>query len=64
MGLCDVFGSEDRIQLKVNELVDYFRDEARMYVNNTVMINGLKAGVPSEHILIMMGESNTDLKEG
>ena len=63
MGLCDVFGSEDRISLKVNELVDYFRGEARTHADNTVMLNGLKAGLPSKHILIMIGESDTDSEE-
>ena len=60
MGLSDAFGREDRIELKVNELVSYFRNEASIYAENTVLINGLRAGLPADHILIMAGKLGTD----
>lgn len=60
MGLIDAFSCDDRIDLKVNDLVSYFRNEARVYAENTVMINGLRAGLPAEHILIMTGKLGTD----
>lgn len=63
MGLCDTFGREDRIEIKVNELVSYFRNEASIYAENTVLINGLRAGLPADHMLIMIGKLGTDCLE-
>lgn len=60
MGLVDVFGAEDRITLKTNDLVNYFRSEARTNVENEVMIRGLRAKLPYSHILVMIGELGTD----
>lgn len=59
MGLADAFGCEDRVQLKVSDLTCIIKNEALNWAQNTCMINGLKAGLPHEHILIMIGENDT-----
>ena len=56
MGFVDAFGAEDRIQLKVNDLVNYFRSEARTHAQNEVLLNGIRANLPNSHILVMIGE--------
>lgn len=63
MGLVDVFSSEDRANLKVNELLNYFKEVGRVNAENKVMVNGLRAGLPAEHILIMAGYLGTDYTE-
>lgn len=64
MGLTDVFGKDDRIELKVNELIDYFRDEADVMAENKVLLNGLKAGLPTSHILVMIGKHDSESEVG
>lgn len=56
MGIVDVFGADDRVSLKVNDLVNYFRGEAKTYARNEVMLNGIKSNMPYDHILAMIGE--------
>lgn len=60
MGLVDAFTPEDRVELKVNELIDYFRTEARVYAENTVIKNGLRANLPASHIRVMIGDLTVD----
>ena len=60
MGICDVFYKDDRIELKVNEVIDYFRGEAETFAENKVLINGLKAGLPASHILTMIGKNDKE----
>lgn len=57
MGITDAFAREDRAELKVSELVSYFRHEGRTNAKNEIMINGLKADIPASHILTMIGET-------
>ena len=59
MGLVDVFGSEDRVSLKVNDLINYFRGEAQVYAKNEVLLNGIRSGLPHSHILVMLGENES-----
>ena len=63
MGITDVFGRDDRVELKVNELISYFRHEARTNARNEVLVNGLKAEIPSGYILTMIGEVEEGRKE-
>ena len=63
MGLVDMFSPEEKVTLNVNELISYFRHEARIYAENTVMINGLRAGLPASHVLVMVGKLGTDCDE-
>lgn len=63
MGLTDVFGAEDRVELKVNDLISYFKNEARINAVNEVLLNGLHARLPYSHILVMIGELDTDSEE-
>lgn len=60
MGLVDLFTPGEKITLEVNELINYFRVEARVNAENKVMINGLRAGIPADHILVMIGKLGTD----
>lgn len=60
MSLADVFGPSEKVTIPANELVEYFRAEARTYAENTAMINGLRANLPADHILIMIGKTGTD----
>lgn len=60
MGIIDAFGAEDRVNLKVSDLVNYFRSEAQTYARNEVMLNGIKSNMPYAHILAMIGELNTE----
>lgn len=59
MGLVDVFACEDRVELKVSDLMRIMRNEALSYAHNMVMVNGLKAHLPHNHILIMIDEEPT-----
>ena len=63
MGLMDAFTPDERVSLKVDELINYFRTEARTYADNTVMINGLRANLPASHIRVMIGDLDTKIKE-
>ena len=60
MGLVDAFSPEARVELTVNELIGYFRNEARIYADNTVMKNGLRANLPASHIRVMIGDLPVD----
>lgn len=56
MGLGDAFLPDAKVEIKVVELKELFRSEAADEVENRCLINGLKAGLPAEHILTMIGE--------
>lgn len=56
MGIIDAFSKDDRVELKVCELLNYFKSEAKTDARNEIMLNGLRAGIPHEVILIMLGE--------
>jgi hypothetical protein len=60
MGIVDAFSKDDRVELRVNELIGYFRGEAQTYAENKVMINGLRAGLSPDDILVMIGKKGTD----
>jgi len=57
MGLIDAIGSEATVAVKVSELSQILRTEAISHSVNVCMLNGLKGGLPAEHILIMIGEN-------
>lgn len=63
MGLADAFACEDRVQLKVSDLMQIMKMEALNYAQNQCMIEGLKAHLPHNHILIMIGEGPTCVEE-
>jgi hypothetical protein len=56
VGILDTFGADDRVELKVNDLIRYFRDEADTNARNEVLLNGIRARLPYSHILTMIGE--------
>lgn len=58
MGIVDVFNKDDRVELKVNELIAYFRAEGRTNATNEVLLNGIRAHLPYSHILTMVGETD------
>ena len=58
MGMLDAFAQDDRITLKVNDLIHYFRNEARTNAQNEVLLNGVRAHLPYSHILTMIGEKD------
>ena len=60
MGLVDAFNKDDRVELRVNELIAYFRAEASTYAENKVLLNGLKADLPASHILAMVGKFDNE----
>ena len=47
MGLVDVFGSEDRVQVKFSD----FYEMVKGCTQAEMMMNGLKKKVPHDHIL-------------
>ena len=57
MGIMDAITPEATVTLKVSELSEILRTEAFNFSANMCMVNGLKAGLPAEHILIMIGEN-------
>lgn len=59
MGLADTFGAEDRVPLKVSDLMTLMRSDSRNFVRNQFIVNGLKAHLPHNHILMMIGENPT-----
>ena len=58
--ITDLFMPDGRVELKITGLKDLFRLEALNYAENKCMINGLKAGLPAEHILTMIGENDKE----
>ena len=62
--ITDLFTPDGRVELKITDLKELFRLEALNYAENKCMINGLKAGLPAEHILTMIGESDKEEESG
>ena len=62
MGIVDAFNREDRVELKVSEVVDYFRVEGRTNAINEILINGLKNDI-SAKILLKLVEKPNETKE-
>lgn len=60
MGLADVIGQEPRVEMTVSELKEVLRSDALSWAQNTCLINGVKAGLPAQHILTMIGENEHD----
>ena len=60
MGLADTLGAEPRVEMRVSELKEILKSDALRWAENKCLINGVKAGLPAEHILTMIGEN----KEG
>lgn len=58
--ITNLFIPDGKVELKITDLKELFRLEAMNYAENKCMINGLKAGLPNEHILIMIGENNKE----
>lgn len=58
MGLVDMFTPDGTVELKISDLQNLFRQEALNWAENKCLINGLRAGVPAEHILAMLDEDN------
>ena len=61
--VADLFVPNGKVELKISDLQDLFRSDALSWAQNTCMINGLKANLPAEHILIMIGETEEDKNE-
>lgn len=57
MGLADTLGQEPRVEMRVSELEEILKSKALSWAENKCLINGLKAGLPAEHILTMIGAS-------
>lgn len=55
--IVDAFTSDGNVTIKIADLKQLFRDNALNYAQNTCMINGLKAGLKHEDILIMIGKN-------
>lgn len=60
MALPDMFIPEGTVEIKVVDLRDLFRSEALNWAENRCLINGLRAGVPAQHILAMLDEKEED----
>lgn len=63
MGLADAFSAEDRVQLKVSDLMGIMRSDALNWAQNQCLVNGIKAHLPHNHMLIMIGEEPTYTEE-
>lgn len=60
MAFADAFVPEGTVQIRIVDLKDLFKTEALNWAENRCLKNGLRAGVPAEHILAMLDE---DFKE-
>jgi len=58
--ITDLFTPDGKVELKIVDLKELFRLEALNYAENKCMLNGLKAGIPYEHILTMIGENDKE----
>lgn len=58
--IVDVFTSDGKVEIKIKDLKDLFRSDALNWAQNQCMVNGLKAGLPAEHILTMIGENEEE----
>lgn len=61
--LVDVFTSDGTVTIKIRDLKDLFRSDALNWAQNMCMVNGLKAGLPAKHILMMIGENEEENDE-
>lgn len=55
--ITDLFTPDGKVELKITDLKELFRLEAINHAENMCMINGLRAGIPADHILTMIGEN-------
>ena len=60
MGLVDMFTPDGTVQLKISDLQNLFKLNALNWAENRCLKNGLRAGVPAEHILAMLDEKEED----
>lgn len=60
MAFADMFIPEGTVEIKIADLRDMFRTDALNWAENRCLINGLRAGVPAEHILAMLDEDNKE----
>ena len=60
MSFADMFVPEGTVEIKIVDLRDLFKTDALNWAENRCLKNGLRAGVPAEHILAMLDE---DFKE-
>lgn len=51
-----MFTPDGKAEIKISDLKELFRSDAISWAENKCMVNGLKAGLPAEHILTMIGE--------
>lgn len=61
--IVDAFSSDGKAELKIGDLKQIFRSDALNWAQNMCMVNGLKAGLPAEHILTMIGENKEEKDE-
>lgn len=55
--ITDMFVPDGKVEIKISDLKELFRNDALSWAENKCMLNGLKAGLPADHILIMVGEN-------
>ena len=55
--ITDMFIPDGKVEIKISDLKELFRNDALSWAENKCMINGLKAGLPANHILTMIGEN-------
>lgn len=60
--IVDIFTPDEKVTMKVSEFQSLLRSDALNWADNKCLINGLKAGLPAEHILTMIGE-NEEVKD-
>lgn len=60
MALTDMFVPDGKVEIKIADLKEMLRQEALSQAETKCMLNGLKAGLPARHILIMIGENEED----
>lgn len=60
MGILDAFNKEDRVDVKVYELMHFFKETGLVAAKNEVLLNGLRADLPHNYILMMAGEQQPE----
>lgn len=63
MGFVDMFTPDGTVELKVSDLQNIFKSDALNWAENRCLKNGLRAGVPAEHILAMLDEDEEENHE-
>ena len=61
MGLSDVFGKEDRVEITVNQLLELLTANARLKARNEILLTGFKKHIDYDIVLDLLNEEREEV---